>query len=219
MASRETLDTFTKSYPEMWPHYVTRSDRHIMINFQQGDVIYKTTHSGTNWYVHSPSSESSLLIRLSESQRPYWLPLVGVVLKGDLDIQEEKEKAEVKESKGDAKPLIKPKKVEGTDYWDKVVEALKALEKGIGSVGGSFTGPKGLGIDMATPVQSPRGPTETRDNSTLPDYDGVPRPQEDLEEPQPKTRDKPQSIDLDLDADGEPAHLHVDESTASLRTR
>ena len=219
LASRETLDTFTKSYPEMWPHYVTRSDRHIMINFQQGDVIYKTTHSGTNWYVHSPSSESSLLIRLSESQRPYWLPLVGVVLKGDLDIQEEKEKAEVKESKGDAKPLIKPKKVEGTDYWDKVVEALKALEKGIGSVGGSFTGPKGLGIDMATPVQSPRGPTETRDNSTLPDYDGVPRPQEDLEEPQPKTRDKPQSIDLDLDADGEPAHLHVDESTASLRTR
>mgnify|MGYP003110366736 CR=1 FL=1 len=218
LASRETLETFTKSYPEMWPHHITRSDRHIMINFQQGDVIYKATNSGSSWFVHSPSSESNLLIRMAESQRPYWSPLAGVVLKGDLDIQDEKEKAEVKESEGDAKPLIPPKKIEGTDYWDKVVEALKTVEKGIGTVGGGFTGAKGLGIDMATPIESPTGPTQTRDQSTLPDYDGRPRPEEDPEPPRKTTADKPQSIDLPLETEEEVGTLHVDETSAVIHT-
>jgi hypothetical protein len=218
LASRETLSTFTKSYPEMWPHHITRSDRHVMISFQQGNVIYKATNSGSNWYVHSPASESKLLIRLAESQRPFWSPLAGVVLKADLDIKEEEAKAEVKESKGDGKPLIKPQKVQGTGHWDKIIQSLKGIEKSIGSVGQAFTGAKGLGIDMATPVESPTGPTKTRDQSTLPDYDGRPRPEEDPEKPRPKTADKPESIDLNVDTEEERGTLHVDKDTAVIRT-
>ena len=71
---------------------------------------------------------------------------------------------------------------------------------------------------MATPVQSPTGPTRTRDQSTLPDYDGRPRPNEELEEYQPKTGDKPQSIDLELDTEEEMAHLHVDKDSAVIQT-
>ena len=36
---------------------------------------------------------------------------------------------------------------------------------------------------MATPDMSPRGPTSLRDESTLPDWDGRPRPGEELEKP------------------------------------
>tara|TARA_R100001015_G_C4635252_1_gene204283 strand:+ start:2909 stop:8596 length:5688 start_codon:yes stop_codon:yes gene_type:complete len=218
LASRETLAAFTKSIPEQWPHQIKRSDRHIMVEFQQGEVIYKATNSGENWFVHSPKSKSSLLIRMAESQRPFWSPIAGIMLKGNLDIREDEEKAEVHQSKGDGKPLIKPKKVKDSNYWDTTVRALKAIEKSIGSVGHAFTGAKGLGIDMATPVQSPTGPTRTRDQSTLPDYDGRPRPNEELEEYQPKTGDKPQSIDLELDTEEEMAHLHVDKDSAVIQT-
>ena len=218
LASRETLAAFTKSYPEQWPHQIKRSDRHIMVEFQQGEVIYKATNSGENWFVHSPKSKSRLLIRMAESQRPFWSPIAGILLKGDLDIIEEEEKAEVKESEGDAKPLIKPRKVKDTDYWNTTTRALKAIEKAIGSVGHAFTGAKGLGIDMATPVESPTGPTKTRDESTLPDYDGRPRPDEELEEYQPKTADKPQSLDLELDTEEEMGHLHVDKDSAVIQT-
>jgi len=36
----------------------------------------------------------------------------------------------------------------------------------------TWTGPKGLGIDLGTPQESPRGPTQLRNESTLPDFDG-----------------------------------------------
>jgi hypothetical protein len=35
----------------------------------------------------------------------------------------------------------------------------------------TWTGPKGLGIDMATPVESPQGPTKVTEERNLPDYD------------------------------------------------
>ena len=36
----------------------------------------------------------------------------------------------------------------------------------------TWTGPKGLGVDVGTPQESPRGPTKLRNESTLPDFDG-----------------------------------------------
>ena len=71
---------------------------------------------------------------------------------------------------------------------------------------------------MATPVESPTGPTKTRDQSTLPDYDGRPRPEEDPEKPRPKTADKPESIDLNVDTEEDRGTLHVDKDTAVIRT-
>jgi hypothetical protein len=139
-----------------------------------------------------------------------------MMLKGNLDMVEEERKEEVHESKGDGKPLIPPKKVEGTGHWKKVVEGLQAIEKTIGSVGQAFSGTRGLGIDYATPTQSPTGPTENKDQSALPDYDAKKVPEEDPEEPYEKRGDKPQSIDLPIDAEGEQGLLHVDDDTATL---
>ena len=120
-------------------------------------------------------SDNGYLIRLSESQRPFWSPIVGILLKANMEIEE---KAEVHESEDDAEPLIEPKKVKGTD-WKKKAVMVKGLEvamrlltkSGVGAVGASNSGTKGLGIDYATPIESPSGPTNITDNKTMPDYD------------------------------------------------
>jgi hypothetical protein len=216
LVSRDTLEVMTKSEPTNWPHEVRRTDRHVTVRFPSGRIIYKATSRGEQWMVHSPEAENSLLIRMAESQRPFWAPVVGMMLKGNLDMVEEERKEEVHESKGDGKPLIPPKKVEGTGHWKKVVEGLQAIEKTIGSVGQAFSGTRGLGIDYATPTQSPTGPTENKDQSALPDYDAKKVPEEDPEEPYEKRGDKPQSIDLPIDAEGEQGLLHVDDDTATL---
>ena len=91
--------------------------------------------------------------------------------------------------------------------------ALRALDV-ISKERMTWTGPKGLGIDMATPVESPRGPTNLRDESTLPDYDMRPRPGEDPEKtmsPAEKGKkrishaklstNEGESVDFDIDDD------------------
>ena len=47
----------------------------------------------------------------------------------------------------------------------------KLLKSGVGAVGQSSTGTMGLGIDYATPIESPMGPTNLHDKKTMPDYD------------------------------------------------
>ena len=216
LVSRDTLEVMTKSEPTNWPHEVRRTDRHVTIRFPLGRIIYKATSRGEQWMVHSPEAENSLLIRMAESQRPFWAPVAGMMLKGNLDMVEEEHKEEVHESKGDGKPLIPPKKVKDTGHWKKVVQGLEAIEKTIGSVGQAFSGTRGLGIDYATPIQSPTGPTENKDQSALPDYDARKLPEEDPEEPYEKRKDKPQSIDLPVESEGEQGLLHVDDDTATL---
>ena len=138
----------------------------------------------------NPKADNTWLIRLSESQRPFWSSVAGVMLKADLSLYDEESKAEVHESKNDAKPLIPPKKVKNTSFWDtdideaiehkKKVKRLLAkslalassmLKSSVGAVGDASSGPKGLGIDFATPIESPSGPTSLVGSKTLPDYD------------------------------------------------
>ena len=157
LASLDTLDTMTKSECMHWPHEIGRGAFHVQIKFPQGDIVYKATQRNEQWMVHSPQSDNKWLLRMAESQRPFWGPIAGLILKADLDVVEQK--AEVHESEGEGEPLIPPKKVKGTDHWRKMVEALKGIEKAIGSVGHASSGAAGLGIDYATPVQSPHGPT------------------------------------------------------------
>ena len=167
--------------------------------------------------IHSPKADNNWLIRLAESQRPFWAPVAGVLFKGNLDMVEEEKKEAVYESNDDGKPLIKPTKVKDTNYWDKVNDALKTIEKTMsGSPGHAWSGSRGLGIDMATPIESPSGPTSVRDQSGLPDYDARPRPEEDPEKPRKKTGEKPQSIDYPIESEGEQADLHVDDEAATL---
>jgi hypothetical protein len=162
---------------------VYRAGGGVRIVMPQGDVVYKCTQIGNSWSAHSPLASNSYLIRLAESQRAYWSPVAGALLKANVDIREpeQEDKAEVHESKGDGEPLIPPKKIRDSEWWrqkekEKVlVKGLQLVEKllksGVGAVGQSSTGTMGLGIDYATPIESPMGPTNLHDKKTMPDYD------------------------------------------------
>lgn len=198
ISSAETLGMLSKS-KDIWPHEITRKGERLNITFSVGDISYRTTPTDEGWAIHSPRADNDYLIRLSESQRPYWSPVVGVMLKAGLEMTEDESKAEVHESKGDAKPLIKPKKTKGTDFWgDKdygrvLVKGFTLIEKllksGVGAVGHASSGTQGLGIDYATPIESPTGPTSLRDDSTMPDFDNRHRPGEDPEKEEEKPDD------------------------------
>ena len=186
VSSVETLSLFTKSEPMMWPHEIDRDGDRIVIKMAAGDVSYRASAIDDEWYMFNPKAENGWLIRLAESQRPFWSPVAGVMLKADLSVIDDETKAEVHESKGDGKPLIPPKKVTGTNFWDdyatdkaKIRRLLAKslnlvstmLKSSVGAVGDSSTGAMGMGIDYATPIESPSGPTSLVGSKTLPDHD------------------------------------------------
>ena len=186
VSSVETLSLFTKSEPMMWPHEIDRDGDRIVIKMAAGEVSYRASAIDDEWYMFNPKAENGWLIRLAESQRPFWSPVAGVMLKADLSVIDDETKAEVHESKGEGEPLIPPKKVKGTEFWDdyatdkaKIRRLLakslnlvsSMLKSSVGAVGDSSTGAMGMGIDYATPIESPSGPTELVGSKTLPDHD------------------------------------------------
>jgi len=222
LVSQETLGLLAKSEAEQWLCEVNRATSGIRVTMPQGDVVYKTTQSGSLWTVHSPLAPNHYLIRLSESQRPYWAPVAGAILKADVEIAE---KEAVEESQNDAKPLVKPKKVEDTDWWTKnqkrkvLVKGLELVERmlksGVGSVGTSSTGAMGLGIGYATPIESPTGPTNLHDSKTMPDYDNKRRPGEDYSiEPGTEEEEGAKHITVPL----KEGTLEVSETTARFHS-
>ena len=217
LVSTESLAMLAKADMAQSPLNIYRSDRHIRVSFEAGDVLYKATTRGQYWTVHTPVADNNYLIRLSESQRPFWSPVAGVMLKGDFSIEEREDKAEVHESKGDGKPLIPPRKIQDTNRWDKeknkvMKKGVELLEKllaksGVGQVGASMSGPKGLGIDYGTPIQSPTGPTNPDDAKTMPDYDvrDIERDRKDKEE---ETKDV-EEVDSKLELTEDKAVYHI----------
>ena len=122
------------------------------------------------------------------------------MLKADLNVEEE-QKAEVHESEGKGEPLIPAKKIKDTDFWEPekvrrllakslgLVESL--LKSSAGAVGDASSGAQGLGIDYATPIQSPTGPTNINDAKTMPDYDTRKKiGEDDFEEPSEKEEEE-----------------------------
>ena len=219
LVSQETLGILAKSDEPQWLCEVDRAASGIRVAMPQGDVVYKCTQSGRLWTVHSPLAANSYLIRLSESQRQYWSPVAGALLKANLEVKEE-----VHESEGDAQPLIKPKKVKDTDWWDEekkkvLVKGLELVEKllksGAGAVGQSSTGTMGLGIDYATPIESPTGPTNLHDSKTMPDYDNRKKPGEDYSI-EPETEDSEPAKHLSIPVDE--GVLEITEDSAVLHT-
>jgi len=219
LVSQETLGMLAKSEDAQWLCEVHRAKSGIRVVMPQGDVVYKATESGEHWTVHSPLSSNGYLIRLSESQRMYWSPIAGALLKADVEIKEE-----VHESQGDAKPLIPPKKVQDAEWWKKkekqkvLVKGLslvdKFLKSSIGAVGAANAGAKGLGLDYATPIESPMGPTNLHDEKTMPDYDNRKRPGEDYTIPEKEEDEEP---DKHMVIPVENGTLEIDSEKAIVR--
>jgi len=224
LVSQETLDLLTKSESSQWICEVSSTPYGIRISMPQGDVVYKATESGSSWTVHSPVADNNYLVRLSESQRRFWSPVAGTMLKAGLEIAAKEEVNEDDYEEGPIKPLIKPKRIKDTDWWEEekrkvLVKGLQLVEKllksGVGAVGQSSTGTMGLGIGYATPIESPMGPTNLHDEKTMPDYDNKKRPGEDSPI-EPESEEEESSKHIVIPVEG--GKLELTNDSAVLRT-
>ena len=199
-ASAESLSLLTKSFaPVLIPHSIDYDGNVIKILLNDVDVVeYQVNKFNDTWYLNEPVcvmgdlKKSNYSFQLSESLRPFWSPIASLMLNGYVEKMDKDDEVNVVPKKIDPKRieresagildqkerniLLKPRMVKALEI------ALRALDV-IAKEKMSWSGPKGLGIDMATPVESPSGPTKLRDDSTLPDYDMRPRPGEDPEKP------------------------------------
>ena len=185
-ASAESLDLMTKSYsPILIPHDIEVTDTHIQIIMKDVDVVnYSYEELNDAWVIHSPTSAIGSLkktdypVVLAESLLPFWSSVAPLMIKGYLrketemkiPVKPSKERTE-RESAGiieeeDENNILKPE--DKKKALELIVRALDAIAK----EKMTWTGPKGLGIDLATPQSSPTGPTKLRDEATLPDFDG-----------------------------------------------
>lgn len=185
-ASTESLDLMTKSFsPILVPHDIEISDSQIQILLKDIDTVhYEMEQIGDAWVVHSPKStmgdltKSDYPVVLAESLMPFWSSVAPLLVKGFISKQTEvdmpKKPTEEHMEEGsagiieedDENRLLKP-----NDTKKALTIIARALDK-ISKERMTWTGPKGLGIDLGTPQESPRGPTQLRNESTLPDFDG-----------------------------------------------
>jgi len=199
-ASTESLDILTKSFsPILIPHDIEYDNNKLSIIIKDIDTVeYDVVSVDNGWYLENPYTSLSDLrktsypITLVESILPYWssvAPLMfsGHIQKTDIDIskppsreRQDKQSAGILDSKDDNR-LLKPTTKKALEIISRVLDKLSKEKI-------TWTGPKGLGIDLATPIESPSGPTRLANEETLPDYDG--RKRSDEKEIQPKSNEK-----------------------------
>jgi hypothetical protein len=223
-ASTESLDLLTKSFsPILIPHDLEYHNNTIQVILKNIDTVtYQVERIGENWYLHTPSSalgdlrKSNYSITLAESLHPYWhtvapLMIEGHLMKLEMDekdvpsrkIQDE-QSAGVLDEKDDNR-LLKPSTKKALEVISRALDQL-AKEKL------TWTGPRGLGIDMATPIESPSGPTKLTEESNLPDYDGKKRPDEEEIKPDSAEKKKKPIKHIEMKTDEDESIVYDDEN-------
>ena len=246
--SVETLEILTKSHaPVLYPHDVVVKSKTVEIHLQglEDTVIYKIDKWDSNWVAHEPYStlndlsNSDYAVQISESQRPFWEPIVGLTLKGLIkvdfnprdskikerdDIRDDKEEEEVGSHETNFN-LKRPKKISEDqilkpDLTKMIVRALTVIDDIISKETATWTGARGMGIALGTPDSAPRGPTEiTQDVNTM-DYDMRQRDEDEDDKPQ-KKKIKPDGEPHDLEElleteEGETGEIRVTADEAVL---
>lgn len=208
--SMETLSLLAKSFPPVHlAHGIDIEDRAIVVTLPtESQVTYTLEKSSLGHWVHSPTTPLSDMgmdtysIELSESLKPFWGEVASMMLKGKIERQKETESEVLpseeqqehhrrkveSESAGIIKPgdkniLLKPKMKKALEVLERALDVLEKEQMY------NTTGAKGLGIDMGSGIQSPRGPTSLTSEMSLPDWDMKERPEEDPEEEYPKARE------------------------------
>ena len=198
------------------PHRVRVSKGNVVVNLTglDMDVIYKADEIGEMWLVHDPDAPHTYAQNLADSQRPYWAASAAILLRSEKERKKDEEKHDEK-AHVEVEPLAnhnkKPKKVDEDQFFKRgLVAALEMIEHMLKEKT-TFTGPKGLGIDYATPGNFNTGGTELVDQSALPDYDPNVRrtPRED-----PKKRGR-KSITINAES-GDRAVVESDSKSASI---
>jgi len=201
------------------PHRVRVSKGKVIVNLTGlgMDVIYKADEVDGMWMVHDPDAPHTYAQNLADSQRPYWATSAAILLRSEKERKKDEEKHDEK-AHVEVEPLAnhnkKPKKVDEDQFFKRgLITALEMIEHMLKEKT-TFTGPKGLGIDYATPGNFNTGGTELIDQSALPDYDPVVRrkPRED-----PKKRGR-KSLTINSER-GDRAVVESDSEGASINLR
>lgn len=206
-ASLETLSLLTKSHPVIPIAFDLNVDNdRITLSFPEvDDVVYRMEHSVHGTWAHSPKSTLGELMKsdypllLAESLRPLWGQAASLVLKGveattGRSMSDEKDRERAEEDSGGVieaeseDNVLKPKKMQAmVKTLSRMVDVLDRLEKEKMSGG---PGARGLGIDVGSQIESPRGPTTLTTEQSLPDWDMRERPTEDPEDEYPNARSR-----------------------------
>jgi len=197
--SMETLGMLSKSYPHLhFPHDMRVRDDEVVISVPYQSEVYYTLEKGSNGcWVHSPRTvlsdmgEDNYSIALSDSLKPFWGQVVSMLLKGKIErvedpIPSEEAQEDIEEDSDeldDEDLVTKPNMGKALSVIERVLDMLEKYEGGnqFGFQGGA----KGLGIDVGSLTESPRGPTHLEGEESMPDYDMRARPTEDSEKPYP----------------------------------
>lgn len=174
--SLQTLSMLSGEKNQDVPHSVRVSKGSVHLDFPAGHVVYDTEPYGHSFIIKTIDAPNTYLHTLAESQREYWEPLAAVFLRAEVETKKTK-KANV-EPEPPANHDKTPKKVlkpaerllKDPKLTKQLTSALETLDN-ILKEKTTFTGPKGLGIDYGTPVESPSGPTENTEGYNLPDHD------------------------------------------------
>ncbi len=207
--SMETLSILAKAYsPVHLPHGIDIKDDTLLVTLPNESIVtYTLEKSSLGHWVHSPTTPLSDMgmdtysIELSESLKPFWGEVASMMLKGKIERQKDAEsevapteeqqehrrKVIEEESAGILKPedkniLLKPKMKKALEVLERALDVLEKEQMF------NTTGGKGLGIDMGSGIQSPRGPTSLTSEMSLPDWDMKERPEEDPEDEYPKAK-------------------------------
>tara|TARA_R100000951_G_scaffold1122_1_gene2972 strand:- start:506 stop:5914 length:5409 start_codon:yes stop_codon:yes gene_type:complete len=138
-------------------------------------------------------NNSDYTLTLTKSLEKYWRPAFYEMVKEEKDEDDTEDdevisdrRAEVmeQESAGILKPKKDPNLLLKPNMLKNIIEIIErsmdALEKGHFPMSGG----KGLGIDVGSDIESPRGPTKLTNEASLPDWDMKERPQQDPEKPE-----------------------------------
>jgi len=227
--SVDTLSLLAKSLePILFSHDVVVSSNKVKINLLglKDTVIYKIDQWPEGWAIHQPVgivgdlTGTDYSVHMAESLRPFWEPVVGMVLKGLVKVKKpdngsHEEGFKIKPPKKvDDEQILKPNIVKT------IIEALELIDDSLLKEKMTWTGPKALGIGLGTPDSAPRGPTElTSDENTL-DYDMRPRPDEEPKKPRKKPKKmegKPHPMTVSVSTDEkEKGKVRVTDDGASL---
>lgn len=174
--SLQTLDLLSGEKNPNVPHKLRVNKGSVHLDFPIGHVVYDTESYGHAFLIKGVDSPNEYLFSLAESQREYWEPLAAVLLRSEVESKKSKKANVVPEppANHDKKPkkVLKPEEriLKDPKLTKGLVTALEVLDD-ILKEKITWTGPKGLGIDFGTPVESPSGPTELTEPKNLPDHD------------------------------------------------
>ena len=180
--SIETLDIACQTPNPNVPHKVRINKGVIHLEFPETHVSFEKERIGHSFLLKQADFGSDYDLKLAESQREYWSPLAAVLLRSEAEAEKMEEERKSKKAHVVPEPPAnhtkKPKKVlkpaenimKDPEITKQVVSALELLDEMLKEKV-TFTGPKGLGIDFASPIESPSGPTTLTEPKNLPDHD------------------------------------------------